>query len=159
MPCSSLPSPEFAGDAAGFWCQSEETMEVEAAAAALGSPMKMAAGCCSVGMGAADRCSDGRKMMPPSSISAIAANIAADRKLGFLGLLPDLSVLAVDLRCWWSDLKGTMEDVVADDGGATRVGLQSRRIRCRPVVVDLLDGLDPPSRASPVMVSSAVRCG
>ncbi|KAL5980762.1 hypothetical protein ACLOJK_028672, partial [Asimina triloba] len=52
------------------------------------------------------RCSDGRKMILLPSISAIAACIAAARKLGFLGPLPDLPVLA-DLRCCRSDLKAT----------------------------------------------------
>ncbi|KAL6004434.1 hypothetical protein ACLOJK_004987 [Asimina triloba] len=42
------------------------------------------------------------------------------------------------------------EDVVED-------GLRSRRIRRRLVAADLLDGSDPLSRASPVMVSSIMR--
>ncbi|KAL5996218.1 hypothetical protein ACLOJK_026292 [Asimina triloba] len=85
MPCSSLSSPEFAGDAFGLWCRSEETMVVDAAVTALGSPVMMAAGCCCVGMGAADQCPDGRKMMSPSTIAAIAAYIAEPGSLGFWG--------------------------------------------------------------------------
>ncbi|KAL6006188.1 hypothetical protein ACLOJK_040234 [Asimina triloba] len=38
-------------------------------------------------------------------------------------------------------------------------GLRLRRIRDQLVVTDLLDGLDRPDGASPLVVSPAIRCG
>ncbi|KAL5987105.1 hypothetical protein ACLOJK_041101, partial [Asimina triloba] len=78
-------------------------------------------------------------------------------------------LIAIDVahhrQLLWPELKKkrrTTEDATADDGGAAGVRLRSRRIQHRPVIADLLDGLDPSLGASPVMpvmVSPAVRCG